>query len=70
MMYIYSTLNETVFYFLFIIKSKFHHQTRKIYNLIYNSNKYFINIPEILIFTENYEKGVILSVADNGFGIS
>ena len=53
-----------------IILSDKVHINNLLYNLIDNSNKYFINIPEIIIRTENYEKGVILSVTDKGIGIS
>tara|TARA_B100000900_G_scaffold309371_1_gene268081 strand:+ start:971 stop:2356 length:1386 start_codon:yes stop_codon:yes gene_type:complete len=53
-----------------IILSDKVHINNLLYNLIDNSNKYFINIPEIIIRTENYEKGVILFVTDKGIGIS
>ena len=31
---------------------------------------YFINKPEILIATENYDKGIVLKLSDKGIGIS
>jgi len=46
------------------------HLNNLLYNLIDNSNKYFIDTPEITISTLDYEKGVILVVSDNGIGIS
>jgi two-component system phosphate regulon sensor histidine kinase PhoR len=45
------------------------HINNLLYNLIDNSNKYFIDIPQITIRTEDYEKGVILIVSDKGIGI-
>jgi len=46
------------------------HINNLLYNLIDNSNKYFIDTPEITIRTLDYEKGVILVVSDKGIGIS
>jgi two-component system, OmpR family, phosphate regulon sensor histidine kinase PhoR len=53
----------------FIFADKVHFNNL-LYNLIDNSNKYFINKPEILIATENYEKGIVLKLSDKGIGIS
>lgn len=39
-------------------------------NLIDNALKYTTNAPEIMISTENTEEGIIISVRDNGIGIS
>jgi len=46
------------------------HINNLLYNLIDNSNKYFIDTPQITIRTEDYAKGIILIVSDNGIGIS
>ena len=46
------------------------HMKNLLYNLIDNSNKYFIDTPQITIRTEDYAKGVILIVSDKGIGIS
>ena len=53
----------------FIFADKVHFNNL-LYNLIDNSNKYFINKPEILIATENYDKGIVLKLSDKGIGIS
>ncbi len=46
------------------------HFTNLIYNLLDNANKYSPEKPKIIINTENTENGVIISVSDNGIGIS
>lgn len=46
------------------------HINNLLYNLIDNSNKYFIDKPEILIVTKTVDKGVSLEVSDKGIGIS
>lgn len=46
------------------------HINNLLYNLIDNSNKYFIDTPRITIRTANYEKGVLIEVSDCGIGIS
>jgi len=46
------------------------HITNLIYNLLDNANKYSPEKPKIIVSTENTENGVIISVCDNGIGIS
>ena len=46
------------------------HINNLLYNLIDNSNKYFVNTPQITISTEDYKDGVLVKVADKGMGIS
>ena len=46
------------------------HINNLLYNLIDNSNKYFVDKPEILIVTKSVDKGVSLEVSDKGIGIS
>lgn len=46
------------------------HINNLLYNLIDNSNKYFIDTPQITIRTKNYEMGVLVEVSDRGIGIS
>lgn len=41
-----------------------------IYNLLDNANKYTHVNPEIIITTENVEGGIVVSIKDNGIGIS
>jgi two-component system phosphate regulon sensor histidine kinase PhoR len=45
------------------------HLTNLIYNLLDNANKYTPNSPEIIVKTENYKEGIILTIKDNGVGI-
>lgn len=45
------------------------HITNLIYNLLDNANKYTPTNPDIIISTENYKQGILVSVADNGIGI-
>lgn len=46
------------------------HVTNIVYNLLDNALKYSKDIPEISISTHNVENGILLSVQDNGIGIS
>ncbi len=46
------------------------HVTNVIFNLIDNANKYSPNAPQITVFTRNIGDSIILSVADNGIGMS
>jgi len=46
------------------------HFTNILYNLMDNANKYCDKIPEITISTRNAEKGIIISVKDNGIGMN
>ncbi len=46
------------------------HITNVIYNLVDNANKYSPENPYIIIATENNERGIYISIADNGIGIS
>jgi len=46
------------------------HITNVIYNLVDNANKYSPEKPQIIIATENNERGIYISIADNGIGIS
>lgn len=46
------------------------HCTNVIYNLIDNANKYSGDAPEITVLTSNQQKGVVVSVADKGIGMT
>jgi two-component system, OmpR family, phosphate regulon sensor histidine kinase PhoR len=46
------------------------HITNIVYNLLDNALKYSKDIPEILISTQNFSDGILLSVEDKGIGIS
>jgi len=46
------------------------HITSVVSNLIDNANKYTPRKPEIIIRTKNTDEGILLSVQDNGIGIS
>lgn len=46
------------------------HITNVIYNLLDNANKYAPEAPLIEIFTESSEEGIVISIKDNGVGIS
>jgi two-component system phosphate regulon sensor histidine kinase PhoR len=46
------------------------HITNIVYNLLDNALKYSKENPEISIATENMQEGILLSVKDNGIGIS
>ena len=46
------------------------HLTNIVYNLLDNAIKYAMNKPEISVKTADWEDGIILSIADNGIGIS
>ena len=53
-----------------IIEADRIHFTNVIFNLLDNANKYTPVTPEIVITTENSYSGIIISVKDNGTGIS
>ncbi len=46
------------------------HFNNLVFNLLDNAIKYTVNTPEIIVTTNNNEKGIILTVEDNGVGIS
>lgn len=46
------------------------HLTNLVYNLLDNANKYTPRKPVIRIITENTANGIVLSIEDNGVGIS
>ena len=46
------------------------HISNVIYNLLDNANKYSPETPKILISTRNADNSIILSITDNGIGIS
>ncbi len=46
------------------------HITNIVYNLLDNALKYSKEIPEIVISTQNFSDGILLSVQDKGIGIS
>ena len=46
------------------------HLTNVVFNLLDNANKYTPQNPEIVIKTENSYSGIIISIKDNGIGIS
>jgi two-component system phosphate regulon sensor histidine kinase PhoR len=46
------------------------HLTSVVTNLIDNANKYTPRKPEIVISTKNVDEGVLLTIEDNGIGIS
>lgn len=46
------------------------HLSNVIYNLLDNANKYSPQSPRILIETENSYSGLLISISDNGMGIS
>ena len=54
----------------FIINVDKVHFTNVIFNLLDNANKYTPVSPEIKIMTENSYSGILISVQDNGTGIS
>lgn len=54
----------------FIISLDKVHFTNVIFNLLDNANKYTPVSPEIKIMTENSYSGILISVQDNGTGIS
>ncbi len=45
------------------------HLTNIIYNLVDNALKYTVDVPEILITTDDGDEGIEISVKDNGIGI-
>ncbi len=53
-----------------LIKADKIHFTNVIFNLLDNANKYTPVMPEIIITTENSFSGLLISVKDNGIGIS
>ena len=46
------------------------HLTNIIYNLVDNAIKYAVEAPVISIKTRNTAKGIVISIQDNGLGIS
>lgn len=46
------------------------HLTNVIHNLLDNANKYTLTNPQIIIRTENISHGLLISIKDNGIGIS
>ncbi len=54
----------------FVISVDKVHFTNVIFNLLDNANKYSPVTPEIKIMTENSYSGILISVQDNGTGIS
>lgn len=46
------------------------HCTNVVYNLIDNANKYSPDTPEIKITSKNLSKGILISVSDQGIGMS
>jgi two-component system phosphate regulon sensor histidine kinase PhoR len=46
------------------------HLTNIIYNLLDNANKYTPRKPQISVTTENIKGGIVITIADNGLGIS
>tara|TARA_B110000908_G_C10181332_1_gene415815 strand:- start:909 stop:1316 length:408 start_codon:yes stop_codon:yes gene_type:complete len=53
-----------------LIKADKVHFSNLLYNLIDNSNKYFIDKPAISIETKNDSNGIILKISDKGIGLS
>lgn len=53
----------------FVVADKVH-LTNVFTNLIDNANKYSPHAPEISVYTENNDKGVLVHVEDKGIGIS
>jgi len=53
-----------------VATSDLNHFANLIYNLLDNANKYSLNEPRIKISTRNTSKGVLISVADEGIGMS
>lgn len=53
-----------------ILMADHDHITNVIFNLLDNANKYTLRTPEIVISTENSYSGILISVKDNGTGIS
>jgi two-component system phosphate regulon sensor histidine kinase PhoR len=45
------------------------HLTNALFNLLDNAEKYSPQVPEIKISTRNYQKGILISIADKGQGI-
>lgn len=52
------------------IKADKMHITNVVLNLLDNANKYSVEKPEILISTNDTDGGILISVQDNGIGIS
>jgi two-component system phosphate regulon sensor histidine kinase PhoR len=46
------------------------HLTNLVYNLLDNANKYSPKKPVIIVRTENTSNGILLTIEDNGIGIS
>ncbi len=45
------------------------HLTNALFNILDNAEKYSPQVPEIQISTRNYQKGILISIADKGLGI-
>ncbi len=52
------------------IKADKMHITNVVLNLLDNANKYSVEEPEILVSTNDTDGGILISVQDNGIGIS
>jgi len=53
-----------------VATSDANHFANLIYNLLDNANKYSLNAPEIKIVTRNTSKGVVITIADKGIGMT
>jgi two-component system phosphate regulon sensor histidine kinase PhoR len=53
-----------------VIYGDYEHLVNLVNNLLDNAIKYSTGAPEITVQTKNYETGVIVSVEDNGIGMS
>ncbi|HQU53538.1 MAG TPA: ATP-binding protein, partial [Saprospiraceae bacterium] len=53
-----------------IVEGDVTHISNMIHNLLDNANKYTVDTPEITVSTANHKNGVIVTVRDNGIGLS
>jgi two-component system phosphate regulon sensor histidine kinase PhoR len=53
-----------------VITTDQNHCTNVVYNLLDNAMKYSVNPPEIKITTSNKPRGVLMSIEDNGIGMT
>jgi len=53
-----------------VITTDQNHCTNVVYNLLDNAMKYSVNPPEIKITTSNKPRGVLVTVDDNGIGMT